>query len=121
MNRVVIPSEDQNGLKALLAEHFGRAPYFTFIDFDETGKISNVDAVKNVSEHVGGIGIAPDQILKLQPNAVIVIDMGSKAINIFKTAGVKVLKSNLVNVMDTITAYQENKLPALVEGCGHTI
>ena len=33
-DRIVIPSEDQNGLKAILAEHFGRAPYFTVVDFD---------------------------------------------------------------------------------------
>ena len=81
-DRIVIPSEDQNGLKASLAEHFGRAPYFTVVDFDEEGEISNVKAVPNVSEHVGGVGVAPDHILKLKPTAVIVYGMGARAIDL---------------------------------------
>ena len=57
-DRIVIPTEDQNGLNASLAEHFGRAPYYTVVDFDEKGEVSNVKTVPNVSEHAGGMGVA---------------------------------------------------------------
>ncbi len=119
MNRIVIPSEDQNGLNACLAEHFGRAPYFTIVDIDDNNNISNVNPVLNVSEHRGGVGVAPDHILKLQPNAVIVYDMGMRAIDIFRNANVAVLRANADKVSEVVTAYKENKLKELTEGCGH--
>ena len=118
-NRVVIPSEDQNGLNANLAEHFGRAPYYTVVDLDEKGEISNVKTTPNVSEHAGGVGVAPDHILKLQPTAVIVYDMGLRAINIFNDAGVAVLRANANTVNKVVAAYKDGKLQDLTEGCGH--
>lgn len=119
MNRVVIPSEDQNGLNACLAKHFGRAPYFTVVDLDDNSNVSNVNPVLNVSEHRGGTGVAPDHILKLQPNAVIVYDMGMRAIDIFRNANVAVLRANADKVGEVVTAYKENKLKRLTEGCGY--
>ncbi len=119
-NRVVIPSETQDGLNAPLAEHFGRAPYFTVVDFESDGTVSNVKSVKNVSEHVGGSGVAPDHILTLQPTAVIVYGMGGRAINIFENAGVQVLSAHSnKSVNDVVVAYKENKLQKLTESCGH--
>jgi predicted Fe-Mo cluster-binding NifX family protein len=118
-DRIVIPSEDQNGLNASLAEHFGRAPYYTVVDFDEKGEVSNVKAVPNVSEHAGGVGVAPDHILELKPTAVIVYDMGFRAIDIFKNAGVAVLRANANTVDKVVAAYKDDKLQELTEGCGH--
>lgn len=118
-NRIVIPSEDQNGLDAYLAEHFGRAPYFTVVDIDDNGSVTNVKPVLNVSEHMGGVGVAPDHILALKPSAVIVYDMGMRAINIFRDAKVPVLRANANKVRDVVNAYKENKLRELMEGCGH--
>lgn len=121
-NRIVIPSEEQNGLNAQIAEHFGRAPYFTVVEFDANGTVSNVKSVLNVSEHVGGSGIAPDHILALKPTAVIVYDMGGRAITIFENAGVSVLKANASKlVSEVVDAYNENKLQKLTEGCGHAL
>jgi predicted Fe-Mo cluster-binding NifX family protein len=37
--RIVIPVEDERGLEARVAEHFGRAPFFAVVDLDENGKI----------------------------------------------------------------------------------
>lgn len=117
-DRIVIPSEDQNGLNACLAEHFGRAPYYTVVDF-ENGEVSDVQSVPNLSEHAGGVGVAPDHILKLKPTAVVVYGMGMRAINIFKDANVTVLKSNTNTVDKVVAAYKEGKLQALTEGCEH--
>lgn len=117
--RLVIPSEDQNGLNTRLAAHFGRAPYFTVVELDSKGTVLNVKSVLNISEHMGGSGLAPDHILALKPNAVIVSGMGGKAIDIFECAGVPVLQANSGIVNDIVVAYNENKLPKLTEGCGH--
>jgi predicted Fe-Mo cluster-binding NifX family protein len=119
-DRIVIPTEDQNGLNANLAEHFGRAPYYTVVDFDEKGEVANVKTVQNVSEHAGGTGYAHDKIREeLKPNAIIVYGMGPRGLNTFQDAGVAVLKANANTVNEVVAAYKEDKLQELTEGCEH--
>ena len=91
-NRIIVPTIGQEGLNANLAEHFGRAPYFTVVDLKENGDIANVKAVPNVGEHGGGMGHAHNHILELQPNAIIVYGMGPRGLNAFQSAGVAVLE-----------------------------
>jgi predicted Fe-Mo cluster-binding NifX family protein len=118
-DRLVIPTEDQNGLNARLAEHFGRTPYYTVVDFDENGEVSNVKTVPNVSEHAGGTGYAHDQIVELKPNAIVVYGMGPRGLSTFQSAGVEVLKANANTVSEVVTAYKEDRLQELTEGCEH--
>jgi len=115
--RIVIPAEDGNGLNARLSEHFGRAPYFILVELDENGKVSDVQAIPNVSEHFGGPGRPPEIILQLRPNAVIVHGMGPRALNIFQEAGVAVLKANADTVKEVVEAYVQDRLEELTEGC----
>ena len=52
-NKIIIPTDNQEGINAPLAEHFGRAPYFTVVEFDSKGEVTNVNAVQtsvNTSE-----------------------------------------------------------------------
>jgi predicted Fe-Mo cluster-binding NifX family protein len=118
-NRVIVPAEDQKGLKARLAEHFGRAPYYAIVDFDENGNVANVKTVPNVGEHAGGMGYAHDNLLVHQPTAIIVYGMGPRGLNSFQSAGVAVLRANADTVGEVINAYKEHKLQELTEGCEH--
>ena len=118
-DRIVVPAEDQKGLNARLAEHFGRAPYFAIVELDENGKVSNVKTVANVGEHAGGVGQAHDHILELKPNAIIVYGMGPRGLISFQSAGIAVLKANANTVSEVIAAYREDKLQELTEGCEH--
>ncbi len=115
--RIVIPTEDNNGLNAKLSEHFGRAPYFTIIDLDESNEILNIQVIPNTSEHFGGFGLPPDRILQFRPNALITYGIGPRALNIFQEAKVAVLKANSYIVKEVIEAYKEDKLQELTEGC----
>jgi len=116
--RVVIPTEDGNGLNARLSEHFGRAPYFIIVELEE-GNVSNVQVVPNEGEHFGGFGRPADRILQLRPNAVITYGMGPRALNIFQEAGIAVLRANADTVKDVVEAYRQDKLEELTEGCHH--
>lgn len=118
-DRLIVPAEDQNGLSARLAEHFGRAPYFAVVDFDENGEVANVKTVQNVSEHAGGMGYAHDHILELKPNAIVVYGMGPRGLITFQSAGVAVLKANANTVGEVVNAYKQDKLQELTEGCEH--
>lgn len=116
-DRIVIPVIDESGLNAQLSEHFGRAPYFLALDLDERGNISSQTTIANTSEHFGGVGLPPDRILQLKPNALITYGMGPRALNRFQNARVAVLRANTNNVKDVIAAYNKDELQELTEGC----
>ena len=115
--RIVIPTLDKNGLDAQLSEHFGRAPYFTVVDVDENGGVTDQKTIANESEHFGGVGNPPDRILQFKPNALVTYGMGPRALNIFQDAKVAVLRTNANTVREVITAYNNNELEELTEGC----
>jgi predicted Fe-Mo cluster-binding NifX family protein len=116
-DRIIIPVIDESGLNAKLSEHFGRAPYFLTLDLDETGNISSLETIANTSEHFGGVGLPPDRILQLKPNALITYGMGPRALNRFQNARVAVLRANTNNVKDIVKAYKKDELQELTEGC----
>jgi predicted Fe-Mo cluster-binding NifX family protein len=115
--RIVIPVMDESGLNARLSEHFGRAPYFSVVELDENGSISNQRTVSNVGEHLGGSGRRADFILQLKPNAIIAYGMGPRGLNIYQSVNVAVLRANANTVREVITAYNKDELRELTEGC----
>jgi len=115
--RVVIPTIDDGGLDSQLAEHFGRAPYFAVIDLDEKSEVPSLKMVPNVGEHAGGSGYAHDLVLELKPNAIVVYGMGPRGLIGFQNARVAVLKANGNTVREVISAYKEDELEELTEGC----
>ena len=117
--KIVVPTVDENGINAKLAEHFGRAPYFTVIDLDEKHEVSSAKTISNVGEHFGGTGHMHDHLLNLKPNAIITYGMGPRGLVGFQNAGVAVLKANANTVREVVAAYKENKLQELTEGCLH--
>ena len=116
-NRIVVPTIGQEGLNANLAQHFGRAPYFTAVDLSENGNISTVRVEPNFGEHAGGRGHAHNNILELKPNVIIVYGMGPRGLNAFQSAGIAVLRANADTVNEVIEAYKHHGLPELTEGC----
>ena len=115
--RIVVPTIGQGGLNESLAQHFGRAPYFTAVDLNDNGEVTDVKVVPNAGEHAGGVGHAHDNILDLQPNVIIVYGMGPRGLNSFHGAGISVLRANANTVEEVIAAYKDDKLQALTEGC----
>jgi len=115
--RIVVPTVGQGGLNENLAQHFGRAPYFTAVDLNDNGEVANVKVVSNVGEHAGGMGHAHDNILDLQPNVIIVYGMGPRGLNTFQGAGISVLQANADTVKEVVAAYKNGELQTLTEGC----
>jgi predicted Fe-Mo cluster-binding NifX family protein len=115
--RIVIPTADDGGLNAHLANALWEAPYFTVIDTDENGAVLSVRAVVNTGEHFGGSGHMHDSILELKPNAVVAYGMGSRGLNGFQDAGVAVLRADADTVKELVAAYKEDRLQELTEGC----
>ncbi len=117
--RVIIPVQDENGLNAQVAEHFGRAPYFAVLDFED-GKVSNIKTESNRGEHVGGTGHPHEHLLALKPNVIVAHAMGPGGLKSFQTAKIIVLKANANTVKEIVKAFQQGKLTELASGCEHT-
>ena len=118
-DKVIVPTQNQEGLNARLAEHFGRAPYYTIVELDDKGEVSNVKTIPNVGEHAGGAGFSHDHILEYKPTALIVYGMGPRGLDTFQCGGVAVLKANADTVSKVISAYKNDELMELTEGCEH--
>lgn len=112
--RILIPADDQDGNE--IAEHFGRAPYFTIIDLDDDGK-TTINVHPNRGEHAGGKGHAHDNVLIHNPRAVIVRGMGPRGIMSFQSKNIAVLQANSNSIQKIIEAYIRNELRELTEGC----
>lgn len=117
--RVVIPVEDESGLNARIAEHFGRAPFFAIVSLDENKEVEDVKAVRNSGEHFGGEGHMHENLLKLKPKVVIAFGMGPSGIRSFQETGTQVLKATGETVKDVIAAFKNGELKELTESCHH--
>ena len=119
LSRVVIPVIEDRNVDSTLSGHFGRAPFFAVFELSEDGKILAQRMVPNDSEHFGGVGLPPDRILQLKPDAVITYGMGPRALSRFQYAGVAVLRATSSMVRDVLSAYVRDELEELTEGCHH--
>jgi predicted Fe-Mo cluster-binding NifX family protein len=117
--RIVIPVEDEHGLEARVAEHFGRAPFFAVVDLDENGEILGTKTEENKGEHHGGLGHPHENILALKPDVIIACGMGPGGLTSFQNAGVTVLKASANRVEDIVASYKQGKLKTLANGCEH--
>jgi predicted Fe-Mo cluster-binding NifX family protein len=117
--RIVVPVSDDRGVDAQLSQHFGRAPFYVVVDLDEEGHVISQKTIANTSEHFGGVGLPPDRILQLKPNALITYGLGSKALKIFQDADVAVLRTEANTVKEVVKAYNNDELQELTQGCHH--
>ena len=116
--KIVIPAEDETGTK--LSAHFGRAPHFAWY-LVEDEQIKEKGVIKNTSDHFGGIGAPPEKIKSLGGEIVISSGMGMKAIQMFQTLGIAVLKGVSMNSLENVNAFIKGGMEELTEGCleGH--
>jgi predicted Fe-Mo cluster-binding NifX family protein len=116
--KIVIPTEDDSGKS--LSAHFGRAPYFAWY-IVEDNQIKENGVVRNTSDHFGGIGAPPEKINSLGGDVVISYGMGMKAIQMFQSLNIAVLKSVSMDSKENIHAFIKGEMEELTEGCleGH--
>lgn len=117
--RIVVPVSDEKGIDSSLSQHFGRAPFYVIVDLDANGQVVYQKTVPNTSEHFGGVGLPPDIIHQMKPNALVTYGLGSRALSMFRDRGIAVLRTEANTVREVIKAYNKNELQELTHGCGH--
>ena len=117
--KVCIPTMDDRGREGMPSDHFGSAPFFTFVD-TETGEY---EPIRNGGAgHVHG-SCQPLKFLGTRPvDAVIVRGLGRRAFSRLADAGVEVFVTLEANAGETIAAFKDGRLKRLTsdEAChGH--
>jgi predicted Fe-Mo cluster-binding NifX family protein len=116
---VCIPTLDDRGLAGTPSDHFGSAPYFTFVD---TAK-DQVEVVRNEGAHHVHGACQPLKYLGKRPvDAVFCRGLGRRAFDRLRAGGVQVYVTLEKDVAETLKAFQEDRLRLLTseEAChGH--
>lgn len=104
--KVGIPTMGNRGLTEEISAHFGRAPTFTIVDLDT----QNVEIIDNTSEHMGGVGLPPELMVKHGAQIMLCSGLGPRAVHMFESYGIRVFVGASGTVKDTLDLWKENIL-----------
>jgi predicted Fe-Mo cluster-binding NifX family protein len=110
MVRLVFPVSELDGEYSIIADHFGKAPFYAIVEVSEDGKILSIEAKENTSEHMGGTGHPPELIAEFNPDFMIVKGMGPRAISMFQESGIKVRMCNALSIAEAVQLFVKGKL-----------
>jgi predicted Fe-Mo cluster-binding NifX family protein len=102
--RIAIPVETNEGENSVVCEHFGRAPYFAFVDLDENGNYSVKVEVNPLIEHTEGA--LPELLKNKGVDVVLAFRMGQKAQAFFNQWGIKVVLGAHGRVADAVEKFK---------------
>jgi predicted Fe-Mo cluster-binding NifX family protein len=118
--KLCIPTMNDTGLEGFPSDHFGSAPFFTFVDSD-TGEI---EAVPNGgANHVHGACRPLDFLGTRQVDAILCRGLGKRAYAKLQAGGIDVFVTLEKDVAGTLEAFKAGRLRQLAseEAChGHS-
>lgn len=117
--RLCIPTMDDRGLLGTPSDHFGSAPFFTFVD-TESGSVQGVR--NGGAHHVHGACKPLDFLGKRPVEAILCRGLGQRAFGRLHDAGIDVFVTLEKDVGSTVEAFKTGRLRQLTseEAChGH--
>ena len=106
--RIAVPCSDNNGLESRISMHFGRSPYYAFVDV-EGDKIKNFEIVTvPFEEHEPGD--LPNFVKERGGDIVIAYGMGRRAIDFFNQLGIDIITGASGTVKEVVDAFLKNRL-----------
>ena len=117
---VCIPTMSDSGMDAEVGAHFGRSPYFTFVDTSS----GEVRVVENSGTHHGGARTPAQLIVDEGPEVLLCSGLGRRAVAIFSDNGVAVYRGAQGTARQAVEDFQAGRLEAASEesacaGHGH--
>jgi len=88
MVRIAFASNGEEGLKSKISHHFGRCPYYVFVDV-EGEIVKNVEVKRNPFYNRHAPGIVPQFIRDEGADVIIAGGMGLRALEWFKRLNIK--------------------------------
>jgi len=101
--RIAIPCSNNNGLESEISMHFGRSPYYAFVDV-EGDEIKSFEVVPvPFAEH--GPGDLPNFVKENGGDVVISYGMGGRAVDFFNQLNIEVVTGASGNVKDAVESF----------------
>ena len=123
--RIAISLETNDGLDSMVAQHFGRCPYFGLVDVDGN-EIQTIEVIDNPYLSGHQVGEVPQFIHGQQANVMISGGMGGRAIQFFDQFGIQVATGASGTVRATLETYLGGELgkaapcaESIAHGHGH--
>ena len=108
--RIVIASDDREGLKGQMSAHFGRCPFYTLVDVED-GRVLKVEVVENPYYQSHVPGRVPQFIRSLGAHVIIAGGMGPRAMEMFEQFGIEVVTTGgSAPVDEVLGAFLEGSL-----------
>ena len=107
--RIAISLETNDGLDSMVAQHFGRCPYFALVDVDGN-EIQTTEVIDNPYLSGHQVGEVPQFIHEQKANVMISGGMGGRAIQFFEQFGIQVATGASGTVQATLETYLGGEL-----------
>ncbi len=112
---ICIPTINESGLLADVSMHFGKTPYFTFVELED-GKIKRIEVKGSFSKHGGGSKTPAEIILDSNTDVLICRNLGSKAVSMLRDGKIEIFSGASGKVKDTLSEWKLGMLPAADKG-----
>ncbi len=107
--RIAISLQTNNGLDSMVAQHFGRCPYFALVDM-EGNEVQEINVIDNPFYTGHQVGQIPQFIHAQQANVMLSGGMGGRAIQFFEQLGVQAATGASGTVRATLETYLGGEL-----------
>ncbi len=112
MIRIAFASDTQDGLDGIIAQHFGRCPFYTFVDIED-GEIKDWLVVPNPAAEEHSPGQIPKFIAEQGAHIIVAGGMGPRAQEWFLELGVKPFVRVSGRIKDVIPLILKGELESI--------
>ena len=109
-----IPTNDDHGIESVISSHFGRAPWFTFVNA-VTGEVESLR--NDEGSHVHGACVPTEEIMRRGVSGVLCRGIGRGASARLAAAGIAVYLTKESVTSSALEAIREGRATAL-DGAG---
>ena len=121
--RIIFPTNENNGYLSKMGAHFGKANFYTIITTNEN-EIIDVETIPNKGHSAGGCSNAVNNILNLNPDALVVVGIGPNPAMGFIKANLDVfVDRESQNIKESVEKLLNKQLPKISHQgtCGHKL
>ena len=110
MMKIAFAADNKKGLDSSLSSHFGRCPYYIFVEVDEGGEVSSIEEKDNPFYNLHQPGQVPQFIKESGAGVIISGGMGRRAAEFFQKLNIKPITASLDSIRNILSRYLAGEL-----------
>jgi len=117
--KIAFAANTNTGLDSETSHHFGRCPYFVFVDI-ENNTVTHIEGIVNPLNGAHNPGEVPAFIAQHQANVMLSGGMGTRAVQLFERMGIHAVTGASGTVRQTLERYLSGELTG-AEPCADSV